>query len=165
MSDYEQLQKTVSILTTFEIVFLIIAAVCLVVAIVLFFKYKIPNVISEVSGKKKQKQLAEMTSNKHSDDKQVLEVKYESVDNLGSRKEEKRKRSDTIQKDDVKASKRHETTLSSNRCQTIVMDKSHSRNGPKKQHHTVVMEKIKAVDKKYDTLDETVLIHSDEIIE
>ncbi len=77
MSDYEQLQKTVSILTAFEIVFLIITAVCLVVAIVLFFKYKIPNVISEVSGKKKQKQLAEMTSNKHSDDKQVLEVKYE----------------------------------------------------------------------------------------
>lgn len=165
MSDYEQLQKTVSILTTFEIIFLIIATVCLIVAITLFFKYKIPNVISEVSGKKKQKQLAEMTSNKQSDDKQVLEIKYEPVDNLNSQQKEKRKRSDTIQKDDVINSKRHETTLSPNKRQTSVMDKNRSRNGPKKQHNTVVMEKLKAIHKKYDTLDETVLIHSDEIIE
>lgn len=165
MSDYEQLQKTVSILTAFEIVFLIITAVCFVVAIVLFFKYKIPNVISEVSGKKKQKQLAEMTSNKQSNNKKDLEIKYEVVDDLGSQKIEKKKRSDTIQKDDVKAKKRHETTFSSNKRQTTVMDKKQSRNGPKKQHHTVVMEKIKTFNKKYDTLDESILIHSDEIIE
>lgn len=162
MSDYEQLQNTVSILTAFEIVFFVIAGICLIIGIILFFKYKIPNIVLEISGKKKQKRLAEMTTNKQANDNRSVEIKYESSKESNSKQ---KKRSDTIQKDDVQISKRHETTLSQNKRQTTVMDKNRSVNESRKQHNTVIMEKKKAVDKKYDTLDEMVLIHSDEIIE
>lgn len=164
MSDYEQLLRTVNILTVFEIIFFVISAVCLIIAVILFFKNEIPIVISEVSGKKKQKQLEQMKINRQIDNSGSFEVKYKSVENENPQPNKHKKRSDTIQKDNAYNEKRHETTLTNNKRQTTVIDENGQRNGSRKQHNTTVMEKKDRTKKKYDALDETIMIHSDEII-
>lgn len=165
MSDYEKLLKTVNILTVFEVAFLVLAVICLIIAIVLFFKFKMPNVISEISGKKKQRQLEQMRINKQAVNNISFEVKQEVIKGGSSNQNKQKKRNGTVQKDEVEVVKRHETVLANNKRQTTVMDNTSSQNGQRKTHNTTVMEKKKSTDKKYNTLDETVMLHSDEIIE
>lgn len=169
MSDYEQLQKTVSVLTAFEIVFLVLGIIGLIAAVVLFVKFKIPNVYSEITGVKKQRQLSQMVAEKQLDVNNVYEVNTKKSDAV-QEPSPPPKRNGTVSKEKENASKpaekkvkRHETSLASNGRQTMVMDKS-ARHKTHKQHQTVVMDKGQTVKQKYTVVEETAIINSKEII-
>ena len=164
MSDYDILQRTVTILTAFKISFLVIATIFLIVAIVLFFRFKIPNVISEVSGKKKQKQLEQMRAAKQVEISNSFEISHGYVQENNNDNNVPKKRNGTVSKEDQSSKKRRETGLAENKRQTTVMDKNKDQ-APKKQHLTTVMDKKSKDLKKYNTLEEMVVVHSDEIIE
>ena len=167
MSDYEQLQKTVSVLTAFEIVFLILGILLFITAVVLFIKFKIPNVYSEISGAKKQKQLSQMKAEKQLDVSNVYEPEFKTTEEKQKiESSPPHKRNGTVSKEvqkENKKVKRHETSLANNDRHTMVMDKS-KRHKTAKQHQTVVMDKKDEVKRKYTVTDETVIINSDEII-
>ncbi len=165
MSDYEQLQYIIKVLTGFEIAFFSLAVICLIVSVIIFIKLKIPYTISLLSGKKKQKQLAEMKAEKelsiqntnNSFDGNI--IKNVEVDNSH------KPHSDTISKSEIKISKRHETVLDSRKRQTVVQKEKQISRSEKKQHQTVVMQRKDKEVKSYKTLDEKIFINSDEFIE
>ncbi len=167
MSDYEQLQKTVSVLTAFEIVFLILGILLFITAVVLFIKFKIPNVYSEISGAKKQKQLSQMKAEKQLDVSNVYEPKFKTTEEKQKiESSPPRKRNGTVSKEvqkENKKVKRHETSLANVDRQTLVMDKAKNRQ-TSKQHQTVVIEKNNIEKQKYSVIEEIVIINSDEII-
>lgn len=164
MSEYEHLTKVTSILQIIEIVLLILAVIAMIFAIVFFFKYKIPNVIMEISGKQKQKQLEKMQA-----DKSIANYNDYHISFSGNLSENKssipRKSNGTINKNSGGANKKRETSLAKKERRTALMEKRATSESQKKTHQTVVMNHSREHLPDLIVIDEIVLFASNEVIE
>lgn len=165
MNDYEQLQHVVHILTGFEIVFFSLAGVCLIIVIVLFFKFNITDIIALLSGTKKQKQLAAMKAEKELSNQSVNNMQSEGIQNEKNNQTHHNRNGDTISKSSANLKQRHETILNNKQRITVVQNKRDTFENNVKKHSTVVMERKDKKQNKYKTLEEKIFVNSDDIIE
>ena len=164
MSEYEHLTKITNILHIFEIAFIVFAGIALILAIVFFIKYKIPKVISEISGKQKQKQLEKMQADKSMANTDDYHIGFsDSSGNNGS--ETSKKSHGTVSKDSGSAKKRRETGLAKNERKTALMDKRSTAENQRKTHQTVALNRSKEQIPDLIVIDEILIIASDEVIE
>lgn len=165
--EYEQLIKATEALTGLKITFIVLGLFAFIVSVCLFIKYKVPNLILEITGKTRQKQIeimqAERTykdvpnSNFNFDD---YSSKYEESSNS------KRQKNGTVSKDEGKKKSRRQTTLSNKKRKTVAINRESAPHINKSSHHTVAIKRNEDVESiKLEILDEMLIINSKEIIE
>ncbi|MGN0461235.1 MAG: hypothetical protein ACI4HZ_02210 [Ruminococcus sp.] len=164
MSEYEHLTKVTNILQIIEIVLLIFAVIAIVFAIVFFFKYKIPNVIMEISGKQKQKQLEKMHADKSATNSNDYHIGF-SGELSENKSSIPRKNNGTINKNSGSANKKRETSLAKKERRTALMEKRETLESQKKTHQTVALNHSREHLPDLKVIDEIVLFASNEVIE
>ena len=164
MNEYEHLTKVTNILQIFEIVCLILAVVAIVFAIVFFIKYKIPNVIMEISGKQKQRQLEKMQADKSAASPNEFHIGLSAGVNEIEQVPPK-KNNGTINKNSSGSHKKRETGLAKRERKTALMDKRTTSESRNKAHQTVAMNQSREHLPDLKVIDEIVLFASSEVIE
>lgn len=164
MSEYEHLTKVTNILQIIEIVLLILAVIAMIFAIVFFFKYKIPNVILEISGKQKQKQLEKMQADKSVSSSNDYRIGF-SGDLSENKSSIPRKSNGTINKNSSGTNKKRETSLAKKERRTAMMEKRATSESRNKAHQTVAMNQSREHLPDLKVIDEIVLFASNEVIE
>ena len=165
--EYEQLIKATELLTGLKITFIILGAIAFIISVYLFIKYKVPNLILEITGKTRQKQIeimeTERTYNK------VPNSSF-NFDEYSDRYEEsldyKKQKNGTVSKDEGKKRSRRQTILSNKKRKTVVINRESAPSINKSSHHTVAIKRNDDFESvKLEVLDELLILNSKEIIE
>lgn len=165
--EYEQLIKATELLTGLKITFIILGAIAFIISVYLFIRYKVPNLILEITGKTRQKQIeimeTERTYNK------VPNSSF-NFDEYSDRYEEsldyKKQKNGTVSKDEGKKRSRRQTILSNKKRKTVAINRESAPSINKSSHHTVAIKRNDDFESvKLEVLDELLIINSKEIIE
>ena len=165
--EYEQLIKATELLTGLKITFIILGAIAFIISVYLFIKYKVPNLILEITGKTRQKQIeimeTERTYNK------VPNSSF-NFDEYSDRYEEsldyKKQKNGTVSKDEGKKRSRRQTILSNKKRKTVAINRESAPSISKSSHHTVAIKRNDDFESvKLEVLDELLILNSKEIIE
>lgn len=165
--EYEQLIKATKALTGLEIAFIVFAAIAFIITVYLFIKYKVPNLILEITGKARQKQIEIMEAERTS--KNIANLNFKFDDDSNEYKESadsKRQRNGTVSRDERKKKSRRQTTLSKSNRKTVAIDRERVPQTNKSSHHTVAIKRNDDAESiKLEVIDELLIINSKEIIE
>lgn len=162
--EYEQLIRATKALSGLEIAFIVFAIVTFIVSVILFAKYKVPNLISEITGKTRQKRIQQMEAERTNKNISNINLDFSNGSEEVSSNHNK-SRNGTISKDTVKNSRR-QTSLASNKRKTTVIEHESSTKTNKSSRQTVAMQR-KDISNAivFEVIDELLLINSKEVIE